>query len=695
MGSWYEKSFRRNLVDMHINDSDPVYMSQYDPVKYVENLITAEVDTAILYAGNCLGICFWPTRVGHMHASLQGRDILGDTIAECRKRGLNVIVYFNIWSRWAYDTHPEWRYRDSMGRGMFVESDGQRYGMCCSNTGYAEYVYTQVDDLASHYDMDGFWVDMIGWFGGICFCDACKKRYRHESGDSFPSTFDWREARFRNFQQRRETWHAEFAQKIRETVLARKPGISVVFQAASWKSGWKIGLSEALYSQSDYLAGDFYGDPVEQSFVCKYLESVSNHKPIEFMSSRCPNLSEHTVTKQRELLEAQVYSSIANNASYVFIDAIDPAGTLDPAPYRTMGRIFSQSRLFESYLGPQLKRKADVAIYVDIHSLASMQDNGKILGTNSSGRPFGNDLTDPPSRKLPLIAESFIHHKIAYDVITRKSINHLADYQVLILPNTFMLSQVEADAIREYANGGGSVYASKHSSLINGQGDFLLSDVFGVSYAGETDEDITYIAPRSEYSGLDSFTEEHPLTVYDTQTRVIPLPNTEVLATLTLPYTRPRDAYEYSTAISNPPGRLTDNPALVHNRFGKGSCVYCAGTLEFMPHDAQRRVFVGIVRSLMTRCPCFETDAPRPVEIMVYDDPISSRMLVCILNFQSILPAIPIHEMNISINMGVKSPISIVQLPGEGFIPWREQDGFVSFVAEKTDIFSMYAVYYK
>jgi hypothetical protein len=43
--------------------------------------------------------------------------------------------------------------------------------------------------------------------------------------------------------------------------------------------------------------------------------------------------------------------------------------------------------------------------------------------------------------------------------------------------------------------------------------------VFGVSYTGETDENVTYMAPRPEYGGLDPFTREHPLTVDDTQAR--------------------------------------------------------------------------------------------------------------------------------------------------------------------------------
>lgn len=684
-GKWYERSYRRNLVDMHINDSDPVYMSQYDPVKYVDNLVAAKVDTAILYAGNCLGICFWPTKAGHMHKNLGGRDIVREAVAECRKRGLNVNVYFNIWSRWAYDTHPEWRYRDANGQGMYVESDGQRYGMCCSNTGYADYVLRQVDDLVGNYDMDGFWVDMIGWFGGVCCCDSCKARYQRETGRSFPEKMDWLDEHWRDFQKHREAWHAEFARKIRETALARKPGISVVFQSASWALGWSIGLSKELYDQSDYLAGDFYGDPVEQSFVCKYLESMTPHKPVEFMSSRCPTLLEHTTTKQTELLEAQAYSSIANNASFVFIDAMDPVGTTNPAPYRTMGSIFGSTMSYEKYLGPQLRRRADAAIYVDIHSLASMKDNGKPVGAQSAGAPV---------KALLQAAGTLISRNIPYDVATARDLGRLSEYQVLILPDAFLLSRDEAQAIRQFVAEGGSLYASKNSSLVLGGGDFLLSDVFGVSYAGETGEKETYMAPVAGFKGFAPFTAEHPLSILDTQTLVQAHPGAEILAALTLPFTPPNDAYEYSSAISNPPGRRTGSPALVRNRYGKGTCVYSTGTIEYMPHDAHCGIFAEMIRSLMKKKACFETNAPRPVEINVYDDAPAKRLLVCVLNFQKELPNIPVYGIDIRVSLGGKKLTSLGLLPENKPLRHSVREDAVSFTLERLDTFAMIALDY-
>ena len=175
----------------------------------------AGVDTAIIYAGSCLGICNWPTKYGHMHKQLKGRDILKEIITECRNKGLHVVVYFNIWSRWAYDTHPEWRIILPNGKGT-VE-DGWRYGLCCPNTLYQKYVLNIIDELSSGYDMDGMWIDMIGWFGKICYCTGCRTKFLAETGKELPRKIDWQNPDWVLFQRKREEWLSAFAEAIVKT----------------------------------------------------------------------------------------------------------------------------------------------------------------------------------------------------------------------------------------------------------------------------------------------------------------------------------------------------------------------------------------------------------------------------------------------------------------------------------------------
>ena len=67
---WYKNSYRRNLVDMHIEDWDEKFLSKFDPDNYVDLLKVANVQTAMVYANSHVGYCYWPTKSGYMHSGL-------------------------------------------------------------------------------------------------------------------------------------------------------------------------------------------------------------------------------------------------------------------------------------------------------------------------------------------------------------------------------------------------------------------------------------------------------------------------------------------------------------------------------------------------------------------------------------------------------------------------------------------------
>lgn len=43
MDKWYQDVYRRNLVDMHINDTKKIYLSRFDAKKYFEYLKEARI----------------------------------------------------------------------------------------------------------------------------------------------------------------------------------------------------------------------------------------------------------------------------------------------------------------------------------------------------------------------------------------------------------------------------------------------------------------------------------------------------------------------------------------------------------------------------------------------------------------------------------------------------------------------------
>lgn len=690
---WFQKSYRRNLVDMHVSDWDEKFLSEFDPKKYVETVTLAGISSALVYANSHVGNCYWPTKTGHMHKGLKGRDILGEVIELFHQSGIDVITYYSlIFNNWAYDNHPDWRIVNIGGKETKVWTG--RYGVCCPNSSYRDFVVAQIEELCKNYEFEGVWPDMTFW-PTVCYCPACIKRYASEVEEELPRIVNWEDPSWVKFQRKREEWLAEFASLVTSTVKKLKPTATVSHQSGSFLQDWKMGTSIELAKQSDFLAADLYGDSLQQSFYSKLFYNLSENVPFEYMTSRCyPDLRHHTSIKSEELLKAQVYSTLVNHGAFVFIDAIDPVGTLNTDVYERMGRIFKQTQKYEKYLGGRLCQ--DIGIYVSFESRIDLADNGRKVNEVLL------NITKVPSHSQAALwaSKSLLNAHIPFGVITKKNLKELSSYRVIILSDVPMMDEEETEALREFVSSGGSLYASKYTSLITKDGerekDFLLSDVFGVSYLGETKEEVTYISPEEEGKDLfPGYSAKYPLTILAPQLKIKTRGGAKVLATLTLPYTDPRDSSRFASIHSNPPGIPTDYPSIVLNGYGKGRALYVATDLEAIESESHPIIFTNLINLLSPKPFSFEADAPKSVEITLFHQPDRKRYLINLLNFQAELPNIPIERIKLRIRLNRKELERLIKLPEEKELVYEVKEDCVEFVAPKLETFLMLALDYK
>jgi len=687
---WYENSYRRSLVDMHIDDWDEKFLSQFDSKEYVEMQALAEVQTVIFYASSNVGICYYPTKIGHMHKGIKGRDILKEVIDLSHEKGMSVVVYYNIWHKWAYDNHPDWRLVTSKGENT---REFMRYGVCCINSPFRDFVINQAKELCGNYRFEGLWFDMIG-LTTICYCPSCRKRYFSETGEEIPRIINWEDPKWIKFQRKREEWLAEFASSLVSAVKKINPEITVVLQSAHWQNGWRDGLTLPFFEVQDYIGGDFYGGALEESFVCKLFYNLTLNKPFEYMTSRCPTLLDHTTMKSKELLEIQLYSTLANNGAFCFIDAIDPEGTLNKDFYARMEEIFKEGKRYEKFLDNRLNFCQDVGIYLSFESLINPEDNGKRVSESVYKR-------SPHLEAAVNVAKTLLNAHIPFGVITKKNLDSLSDYQIIILPNLLMIDEEEAEAFRKFVKFGGSIYASRSTSLLTKDGikheDFLLSDLFGVSYIGETKEKVTYIAPKEEFRTIfKGYSLKYPITLLKSQLKVKRIKeDVKALATITLPYTDPEDINSFVSANSNPPGISTDFPSIVLNRYGEGKVIYSAGGIELMKEEDHRAIFINLIRLISQRPYFFEVDAPKSVEVTLFHQKDKKYYLINLLNYQSELPNIPIHEIKIKIKLDNKKPQRLTLLPEETELSFKVEESYIEFILPKLESFSMLRLEYK
>ena len=687
---WYELSYRRNLVDMHIEDWDDRFLSKLDPKEYVRMLKLAKVKSAMVYANSHVGYCYWPTKTGRMHRGLRGRDFLGEVIELCHKEGIDVIVYYSlIFNNWAYENYPEWRMVDINGKTS-REYPGRigRYGVCCPNSvGYRKFVISQIKELCENYDFEGMFFDMTFW-PMVCYCKACRSRYKEETGQDIPTVIDWDDPNWILFQRKREEWLLEFAALVTSTVKRIKPEVTVEHQYSTIAAPWIFGVTERLADYCDYVGGDFYGGVLEQSFACKLYYNLTPQRPFEYMTSICyPNLTDHTTVKPEELIEARAFMTLAHQGAFLIIDAIDPIGTLDERRYEMIGRVYEKLSKYEKYLGGELCQ--DVAVYFSFSSKFNFTEKGK----RPPARIFAN-IRLPHVEAALGATEALRANHIPFGVISRRNLDEISRFNVLILPNVLYLSDDEVEAIKEYIINGGNVYASKFTLKTR------LAEVLGAKYLGETKEDFTYIAPTTKGEALlKGVTKRYPLSIPESQVLAeFSSGDTEILATITLPYTDPINEKKFASIHSNPPGIETSYPALIRKRLGKGTIIWCSAPIEAyaIRYVKHRTVFTNIIRSLIKAPLSFEARAPSCVEVVLFHNPEEKRYIINIINFQSEIgePNIPVDDIIVKVKVD-GHPLKALLLPEEKELAFKVTENYTVIQVPRIKTFCMLALDYQ
>lgn len=704
---YYKHTYRRFLVDMHIPDWDPAFLSKYD-VEHIVNLYErAHVNAVMFYCQSHVGLCYWPTKTGKMHAALNSRDIVTEQLLELKKRNIAACAYYSVvFNNWAILEHPAWRMVHNFDHPAqaFTRS---RYGHCCmNNSEYRAFAFAQTEELVQGYDFDGFFFDMTFW-PGVCFCGHCREKYKTETGKQIPSVVDWLNPDWCRFQAARERWQSEFTRDLTQTVKRIKPGLPVYHNFATGFANWPPACPTSSAVHHDFLGGDFYGDPVEQLLVVKLMSNLTENRPLEFLTSRCVNLHDHVRLKPFEAMEMEAFVATLFSAAFSFIDAIDPVGTVNPAVYDHIGRIFAKKEPYEPYLGGEPVE--DIAVYFSNESKMAFAENGLSL----AARPEFS-MHYPHSNAVRGAAAFLQQAHMPFGIITRKQMDSLSRYKLIILPNALRMDDREVDAFRSYVRNGGRLYASGWTSLTHTDGhrkdDFMLADVFGchfgetnratVSYIKPTEHRLAaWVAPQDCMSVMVSVMPGRVPPYVDPRATGVVLKehaDGQVLATLTLPYASPEEGSvldeNWSSIHSSPPWSDTGSPVLVRNKFGHGECVYSATDIESTDSEVNRRVFLGLMNSLLDKPLRYGADTHPAVWMHVQDQPEHNRVTIGFLNYQTQLPAVPIARVPFFVRPPEgKRFNSLTLLPERKSVAFAtDSDGTLRAEARDLSVFQMF-----
>lgn len=686
----YRDARRRLLVDMHIPDWDDRFLSRYNPSSIADAAEAIGADAVMLYFQSHLGLCYYPTQVGVRHRAATDRDLAGEALAGLSARGLPCCAYYSVnFNNRAWLDHPDWRLQPAAPATVGI-LPRERYGIVClNNPGYRAFVDAQIAEIAA-YPVDAFFFDMV-WWNGVCTCDACRTRYRAETGVAIPDLVDWSSSTWTDFQRAREHWLAEFAASLRSSVRARKPGADVYHNFALGLANWTRAVSFDTVAGHDFLGGDFYGGRAEQLLITRLMLNLTPSRPAEFMTTVATGLTEHTALRPPALIRAKALAALATDAAFLAIVAIDPDGAIDPEALARVKPAFDAARPFDAVTGGTPIE--DIGLYCSDYSKSNHGQSAPVARAPASSLP------DYPHFAALVGAGRILQEAhIPFGVVTRANLAELSRWPVLVLPNVERMSPEEVAAFRAYVRDGGRLYASRHSSLYptsgGGNGDFALADVFGTHCDGEERGRLVYARASRWPEPARPLAHWRSATGMSGALRLRP-GTAETLVSLTLPYGHPQPGAvsdtHWASIHSSPPWEDTDRPLIVHNGFGRGAAIYSAADIETGGTPEHDALFLSLIRALMPAPARVEADTHPQLWLSAFEQP--NRIAVFLLNYPADHAPLPVPGARVRVTLpkGARC-LTVREAPGMTGVPFEAEAGSVIFEAGVTETIKAFVV---
>lgn len=495
---WYERAMRWAQLTM-VGD-DPRPGSGFDPDFWIDYMRDIRADAACLSAGGYMA--FYPSDVeGHYRSPYLGdSDPFGALVRGAR--GLGLVVMARIDSHAVHGTvaaqHPEWLSRDADGEPQEHWSAPNVWLTCPFGPYATEFVPEIIAEIFGRYDVDAIFANR--WTGeGRCFCEGCRTQYRQATGGGEIPPLPTKNGGYTAEEIRYRRWWEKTLLGIARTWDEQIRAINPEARFVPNSGGGALSALDmsALAEQSDILFADKQArSGLSPAFTsgrhAKEFRAVMGQKPIGGIFSM--GIEEAHRWKDSvqvaEEIRMWVASATANGVRAWFTKF---AGTVHDTRWLDVVKdIYIWHAENERYL-----RNTD-----------SIADVGLVYSQQSARAFDGEESERTVQRPILGWYQMLIEARMPFDMVHDHLLDAeaLAKYRVLILPNTVAISDRQADQLREFVVGGGTLVATYRTSLLDEhgreRGDFALGDLFGVSAHGvRTDVSNSYLRLKSTGGG--------------------------------------------------------------------------------------------------------------------------------------------------------------------------------------------------
>src|SRR4029077_8213306 len=108
--------YKRLILDYHFSEFNPTTLKNADSAAIISNIKKLGVDSAVIYAKDCWGNCYFATKNFKRHKNVS-QDLFGEVSKGLREGKIKVVAYYSVaWDEYAARNNPDWLRRDKDGK---------------------------------------------------------------------------------------------------------------------------------------------------------------------------------------------------------------------------------------------------------------------------------------------------------------------------------------------------------------------------------------------------------------------------------------------------------------------------------------------------------------------------------------------------------------------------------------------------
>lgn len=651
--------FRQVHLDFHTSEAIPGVGAQFDKAQFQDMLKRGHVDSITVFSKCHHGWAYHPSEANEIHPHLEF-DLLGAQIEAAHAVDVKTPVYISAGlDEKEARRRPEWLIRDAGDNTNWADTWLKAgYHQFCMNTPYLDVLVKQIEEVVTHYDADGIFLDIVGV--RTCLCHTCRAQLATEGHD--PRDAD-------AVLDLGERVYAEYARRCNEAVHKHKPGLPVFHNGGHIRRGRRDLAQMNTHLELESLPTGGWGyDHFPLS--ARYAQTLG----MDFLGMTGKfhtSWGEFGGYKHPNALRYEAALSLANGAQVSIGDHLHPGGRMDPATYSLIGAAYAEVEARESWCAGATNI-ADVGLL----SLEAVE----LHRATAQGQMAKTGLSDGGAVRM------LLEGHVLFDVIDADA--DFSHYKVLILPDGVRLSADLKAKLDAFFAQGGKVLATGESGLNEAGNAFALD--FGVTWLGASEYSPEYFHPHFDVGPLGEAS-----FVFYAPGQKVSLAGGTVLGHREEPYFN-RDALHFCSHQHTPGDGKDAGPGMVEGPHG----IYF-GWNVFEDYATKGSLALKLcVRHALGRLlpePTLETDLPaqgvvtlteqaherRCVNHLLYASPVKRGNGVEVIE-----DILPLHGVQVALRL--PRPVSRVSLAPQGDeMAFTQENGVVRYVVPRLECHQM------